>query len=406
RSPALRRMAYWRPPEPASFLANGSWRPTAHLDRALPDFNCDRTRFRGLRHDFASFAASLRTDSSNEFGHRWRRGVHRLALRHGFAHGGRPAAGNFSQVQLLRSCSLGAATLAVAELVTLALRLTRSNRTGLYQFQLEDTFRSAAKAAVQALLKAIPKPWLFLFVLAAVRWPVLDFFASLERFLLREGLCQGHAYPWASTMRSLAELQWHDISEQPKFLPAGSTVASELLHRSFSSSSIAQLRAALDLGRRCLPLALQQAMAIAAVSLENGFGSFETALRDPEAYHMMLEELLRQEIFTEELGSLLLELPFRSFPVFQLWLYLRILSTHRFDLPPMTRAQLSQTFAVSVRPRPSSGPHHSSSDAFAVLARKARQRGQRRVAIASMSWGPETARRLQLWLLVVQQARR
>ncbi|CAE7652888.1 unnamed protein product, partial [Symbiodinium microadriaticum] len=156
-----------------------------------------------------------------EFGHRWRRGVQRLALRHGFAHGTRPAAGNFSQVRLLRSCSLGAATLAVAELVTLALRLTKSNRTSLYHFQLEETFRSAAKAAVQALQKAIPKPWLFLFVLAAVRWPVLDFFASLERFLLREGLCQGHAYPWASTMRSLAELQWHDISEQPKFLPAG-----------------------------------------------------------------------------------------------------------------------------------------------------------------------------------------
>eukprot|EP00435_Cladocopium_sp_Y103_P006216 s946_g2.t1 len=355
----------------------------AALERALPDFNCHRVqgrRWRSLREDFEKLLGvgptGVRSESAREFKLRWRRGVRRLALHHGFGHGSHPAAANFSMVALRRSCPLGAATLALAELLSSLLRFVEFHRRHTAGREVQDVEARLHRASqdFSSSLSLVRRPWLLVFLLPATRWPVLDLLLSMERHVLSsptataqcmQGSSQPSGYGYEALqplLQRVSHSSWGDDSAAaaPKvhgFI--GSNEVSELLKRAVHELSSQQYAFVLQQGERCRPLAMQQRMVTGLVLLET---NVPIAGADPEAWFREMDEELRDFVASQDLWQRLVGMPFATYPFFGFWLRLRRLLTHRLDLPFDSVAQLADLFSVALKPARQGGHAATSAD--------------------------------------------
>eukprot|EP00434_Breviolum_minutum_P034457 symbB.v1.2.030500.t1/scaffold3435.1/size56750/10 len=314
------------------------------LERAFPDFNCHRVQdgqWRLLGEDWEQWFTgpnSLRTASSKNFKLRWRRGIRRLAMRHGFAHGSlAAAAGNFSQQAFKRSCPLGAATLAAAELLSSLLRFFEFHRFGKHQNAEREVeaYLAPASREITTLIERIPTMWLLVFLLPATRWPLLDLLAAIEHHVLPQRVKGKHhsciMEPSESTsgytallplLRRIAQDSWLDTTSGPQVHGfSGANEVSEVLKRAVHGLSSQQYIFALQQGAQCWPLALQQRIVTALVLLER---NVPITTADPDAYFRELDEDLRHYFFNgEDFWRNLVVLPFETFPFLGFWLRMR-----------------------------------------------------------------------------------
>ena len=386
--------------------------PPAALERAFPDFNCEHVgsgRWRRLRDDFQKLLGfgedGVRSNSGKEFKLRWRRGVRRLAMHHGFAHSTYPAANNFSHADLTRSCPLGDATLAAADMVSSLLRISKFEQAGqdaMVAREAQLYLRPASVFLVRSLRK-FREPWHLVLILPAARWPVLQLLAGMERHVLPSlhsaGQCKldrssGYTAMW-SELQQVARVNWlFDTRPKVHSFSGRWNPLSEILQVASACPPVKSLE--------CLPLTLQQQMVHLLVFLEN---QHPPSHSDPNYYAHHVDEVIRELLLNEDFWKNLLSMPFAVYPFFGFWLHMQQLVTHRLELPALSTTQLAKAFGVKLaREPPGAERLPAAFDALDALKRKVATKS---VVITTVCWGQRMASRLELWLkAVARKARR
>eukprot|EP00438_Fugacium_kawagutii_P014777 Skav228766 [mRNA] locus=scaffold589:470386:472194:- [translate_table: standard] len=335
-------------------------------------------------------------------------------MRHGFPrHGiGGGSAANFSLADFRRWCPLGAATLAIVELLSSLLRFFDFFRVGRHQSALMEVqaHLSPASHEFSAALKMLHKPWLLVFLLPATRWPVLDFLAYIERHVLPKSsspkICmENSSRPtgYEKLIPKIREIAQREAQVRPKvhaFTDSDYEVRG-LLQRAISGSSSKQQAFLAEQGEPCRPLLLQQFMVTALVCLESN-AEKSIGFADPHLYLGMIEDEMRH-FMGQVLWRSFVAMPFGAYPVFGLWLRLRALCTHRLELP--LGAALGKLFSNLPGDAPPRLQEWSTwAPAFGTLKVKTLKTTSKTVVIATMCWGQKMAERLRLWLRTARKA--
>eukprot|EP00928_Gymnodinium_smaydae_P077400 TRINITY_DN6072_c0_g1_i2.p1 TRINITY_DN6072_c0_g1~~TRINITY_DN6072_c0_g1_i2.p1 ORF type:complete len:809 (+),score=139.36 TRINITY_DN6072_c0_g1_i2:92-2518(+) len=449
--------SFWAPPERAvphtpragaiSFEDHSV--STAELNRAFPDFNCDRSeggRWRLLRLDFEALVVAQDGRLLRSKGGllEWRDQIRGLLRRHDFSEWLRPllderwVIGEGIADALEKSsakfvCPLGIATV-LATSIAWRLALVdaalapghdrgRSATYGIEQFWL-------MAEALQAVINFVMDNSRFaIATLAATRWPVLDILAATERRLMRRlyrevrsgqpdrRACEQplsiHYQELLRLARSLAvsNATLAAVKGQVAFrelaLPKGapSIPMDFLLERIVNEPSIQA---------ECTPVALLYNL-VASASCIQRQDSFATG---EERCLSSQDWAIRRFFKGYSLAAAWTNMNFRDFPVFGFWRTLRSLALHRLELPFALPSELASAFRLRVTDDSSSvydvdsSPPSATSDAAAAFDALAAHvsgatdsaLGFERAALVSAVWGQRHAERLPRWLDAARRA--